>query len=337
MCKIDDCFIIETGYWINKNKNIFKRNDFVPYNLLNVVTKKRNNFGVFKTTFRYDNEDQDNAHLYGDFYLDFDSDNFELVRQDALKALSYLKIVFNMRLLDEQVQIYFSGNKGVHIIVPGEVLGITPRKDLNEVFKTIAEAISQYTTNKTIDLKIYDKKRLFRIPNSKHEKTGLHKVEIKLDELRYDSEQTIRNKAIEPRFTYVLDKKYDLCKEASKMYETFIERTQVRLNDFKNIKSNGTLKYTPPCILKILEDGAMEGQRNHTIAILASFFKSNGKNLDEALEIIERWNGEKCTKPTPIPELRKTTRSLYSTDKSFGCSSIKALELCVSEECRFKK
>lgn len=337
MCRKEDCFIIETGYWVSKKNSIFKRKEFLPESLLDVLIVKRNNHGIFRTVLSYDTEDQDNAMQYGDFYLDFDSDNFELVRQDALKAISYLKIVFNMNMIPEQVKIYFSGNKGVHIIVPGDVLGIKPRTDLNEIYKTIAEAISQFSTNKTIDLKIYDNKRLFRIPNSQHEKTGKYKVEITIDELRYSSEEEIKKIASKPRHLNDSEKEYKLCREANKMYETFIERTQVRLNDFKNIQSSGTLKYTPPCILKILENGAVEGQRNHTIAILASFFKSSGKNLDEALEIIERWNGEKNTSPTPIAELRKTARSLYNIEKTYGCSSIKTLELCISEECRFKK
>lgn len=335
MCEIKDCYITEAGYWIDKEKNIFKRKDFLPAPLIRSVILKRNNYGIFKTTFNYSSDNQDEAYLYGDFYLDFDSDKFEFVRRDAIKAISYLKVVFGLDDPENQLKVYFSGNKGVHIIVPSEVIGIMPRKNLNEVFRTIADAISEFSTNKTIDLKIYDNKRLFRIPNSIHEKTGLHKVEITLDELRYTSEEDIRDIAKKER--YFSPKKYTFCKQANKMYETFIERTVVRLNDFKNIKSSGTLKYTPPCILKMLEDGAKEGQRNHTIAILASFFKSNGKNLDEALEILERWNTEKNSNPTPVAELRKTARSLYCSNKSYGCSSIKTLEMCMQEDCRFKK
>lgn len=335
MCEIKDCYIAEAGYWIDKEKSIFKRNDFLPASLIKSVVLKRNNFGIFKTTFNYNSDNQDEAYLHGDFYLDFDSSDFELVRQDAIKAISYLKVVFGLSNPMDQLRVYFSGNKGVHIIVPSEVIGITPRKNLNEVFRTIADAISEFSTNKTIDLKIYDNKRLFRIPNSIHEKTGLHKVEITLDELRYEKGDCIRNLAKNQR--NFIPKEYSLCKQANKMYETFIERTAIRLNDFKNIKSTGTLKYTPPCILKILEDGAKEGQRNHTIAILSSFFKSNGKNLDEALEILERWNTEKNSNPTPSSELKKTARSLYTSEKSYGCSSIKTLELCMKDDCKFKK
>lgn len=337
MCEIKDCFIIETGYWINKEKNIFKRKDFLPHSLLRSVILKRNNYGVFQTTFRYDIENQDEANLYGDFYLDFDSDNFEYVRKDALKAISYLKVVFNLKVPTKQLQIFFSGNKGVHIIVPGEILGVTPRKDLNEIYKTIANAISKFTDNGTVDLKIYDNKRLFRVPNSKHEKTNLHKIPITLDELRYSSESEIRELATVPRISDVHDLEVKECKEAAKMFQTFIDRTQVRINDFKNIKSSGTLNYTPPCIIQILEDGAKDGQRNNTIAILSSFFKSNGKDLAETIGILERWNNEKNSNPTSVSELKKTARSIYNTQKNFGCSSIKSLELCTKKDCKFNK
>lgn len=335
MCSINDCFIIESGYWIDKANNRFKRKEFLPQKLIRSVILKRNNCGIFQTAYRYNIEDQDKAYLYGGLYLDFDSTEFEQARKDAIKTVSYLKIVFNLSYPDEQLRIYFSGNKGFHIIVPGEVLGVQPRNDLNEVFKTIALTIDKYIDNGTLDLQIYDKKRLFRIENSEHEKTGLYKIELTLEELRNLTEVEIKNLAKSPRSMENRD--YILSIEANKMLQTFIERTSVRLNDFKNIKSDGTLKYTPPCILKILDEGAKQGQRNNTIATLASFFKSNGKDLKEAAEIIEIWNNEKLSGPVGISELKKTVRSIYCTEKSYGCSSIKAMSLCVSEKCRFKK
>lgn len=337
MCEIKDCFIIETGYWINKDKNIFKRKDFLPHLLLKSTILKRNNYGIFQTTFRYDTENQDEAFLYGDFYLDFDSDNFEHARKDVLKAISYFKIVFNLKNPTKQLQIYFSGNKGFHITIPAEILGIKPRKDLNEIYKTIANAISQYTEFNTIDLKIYDNKRLFRIPNSKHEKTNLYKTPITLDELRHYSELEIKNIAKTPRLSFIHDLDKKPCIQACNMFETFIERTQIRVNDFKNIKSNGTLKYTPPCILQILEEGAKNGQRNNTIAILSSFFKSSGKDLSETISILEKWNIEKSSYPISESELKRTTRSIYNTQKNFGCSSIKSLGLCNKKDCKFNK
>ena len=335
MCQIEDCFLIETGYWLDKEKSIFKRKDFLPAALIRSVIEKRKNVGVFQTTFRYNIEKQDEAMLYGDFYLDFDSDNFESVRKDALKSISYFKIVFNLPDIENHIKIYFSGNKGFHVIVPAVVLGIKPCKNLNEVFKTLAIAISNHVDHDTIDLKIYDNKRLFRIPNSKHEKSGLYKVELTLSELKNYSEKDIKSIAKTNR--ELKGREFRESTSASKMFNTFIDRTEVRLKDFKNIKSKGNLRYTPPCILNILQEGAISGQRNNTIAILASFFKSTGKDLKDTTEVLLAWNNEVNSDPTPEAELKKTTRSIYNIEKTYGCSSIKELGMCSQKDCKFNK
>lgn len=335
MCKVSDCFLMETGYWIDKSRGIFKRNMFMPYDLTNALRESRGNKGIFTTAYRYDDEEQDKANLYGDFYLDFDSEDFELVRKDVIKAVSYLKVVFRLKDIDDRCNIFFSGGKGAHIVVPAEALGIEPDNKLNEIFKTIAIAINEFIDNKTLDMRIYDKKRLFRVPNSIHESSGLYKIPISYEEIRELSQEEIKELAKSPREIPVV--KRELQREASNMYKLFIERTTKRVLSFKNIKSNGTLKYTPPCIERILEDGAMNGKRNNTIAILASFYKASGKDMKEAVDLISKWNNEKNSMPTPQSEVNKTIRSIYEREGLFGCSAIKTMDLCYDQDCKFKK
>lgn len=335
MCEIKECYLMETGYWIDKKRGIFKRNMFMPHDLTNALRDMRGNKGIFKTAYRYDTEEQDSAYLYGDFYLDFDSTDFELVRKDVIKAVSYLKVVFRMKDIDNRCNIFFSGGKGAHIVVPAEAFGIEPDPKLNEVFKTIAEAINEFIDNKTLDMRIYDRKRLFRVPNSIHESSGLYKIPISYEELRELSQEEIKELATKPR--KVPDVKRELQREAANMYKLFIERTTKRILSFKNIKSSGTLNYTPPCIERILEDGAMNGKRNNTIAILTSFHKASGKDMKEAIDIISKWNVEKNSMPTSQSEINKTIKSIYERESLFGCSAIKSLELCYDEGCKFKK
>lgn len=334
MCEIKDCFLIETGYWIDKKKKIFKRKEIIPAILSNIVRIKRNNKGVFTSAYTYDTEDQNNAFLYGDLYLDFDSQDFNEVKEDVIMAMSYIKVVFRIKDLNT-CQIFYSGNKGVHIIVPAKVLGIEPDKKLNEIFKIIAEAISDYTKNKTLDLRIYDNKRMFRMSNSIHEKTGLYKVYLTYDEIKNLSEDEIKNIAKAPR--EIPNKIQTLSYEAKKMFDMFKERATKRMLEFKNVKSNGTLKYEPPCIKAILEEGAISGKRNNTLAILASYYKASGKDLKESIELISKWNNEKNSLPISNSEMIKTVNSIYSNNNQFGCSSIKSLDLCVDEVCKFKK
>ena len=334
MCEIKDCFLIETGYWIDKKKKIFKRNEIIPKAFENVIRLKRNNTGVFKTAYSYDVENQNEAYLYGDFYLDFDSQDFEEVREDVIMAISYLKIVFKINT-DKSCTIFYSGNKGVHIIIPAKTLGVTPDKKLNEIFKTIANAISEFTKNKTLDLRIYDNKRMFRMANSIHESTNRYKIYLSVDEIKNLSHEDIMKLALSPR--EIPAKEDAFSNEAHKMFLTFKERAEKTISKFKNLKSNGNLKYTPPCITEILNNGAVSGKRNNTIAILSSFYKACGKDLKETIDIIKNWNKERNSIPTSESELIKTCRSIYLKDNNFGCTSIKALDLCSSEECKFRK
>lgn len=334
MCEIKDCFLIETGYWIDKKNKIFKRNEILPSAFENAVRIKRNNSGIFKTAYSYNIENQNEAYLYGDFYLDFDSQDFEEVREDVIMAVSYLKIVFKIDV-NKNCNIFYSGNKGVHIIVPAIILGITPDKKLNEIFKEIAKAISEFTKNKTLDLRIYDNKRMFRMTNSIHESTNRYKIYLSLDELKNLTQEEIIKLASTPREVPIKD--VTLSNNAHKMFLIFKERAESAILKFKNIKSNGNLKYTPPCIAEILNNGAMNGKRNNTIAILASFYKASGKDLDETIALIREWNNIKNSIPTSQAELIKTCRSIYLKDNQFGCTSIKSLYLCSKEQCNFRK
>ncbi len=335
MCTIDDCYLVEGGYWIDKATHKFRRNLIMPeFCCISTLRKQRNNTGIFKTAYKYDIADQDKANLYGDFYLDFDSTSFELVRKDALKALSYLKVVFNLDI-DNNCQIFFSGNKGVHVVVPAEVLGVTPMNELNDIYKTIAEALYAYIDNKTLDLRIYDKKRMFRVPNSIHEVTGFYKVNISLKELRYETYGNIKNIASAKRT--IVQPKRDYNQKAGNIFNNFIEKTKERIASYTNIKSTGTLKYLPPCIKEILEQGAIDGQRNNTIAIVASYYKASGKDMKEAFDLMNEWNETVTSKPVSNYELKRTIQSIYTSDMQFGCSSIKNLGLCSKEYCKFKK
>lgn len=335
MCDIEDCYISECGYWIDKAKHIFKRNIKMPtFCCVKYLKDLRNNVGIFKSAYKYDIENQNEAFLYGDFYLDFDSTDFELVRADVLKALSYMKVVFKINI-DTDCLIFFSGNKGAHITIPAEIFGVEPSKTLNEIYKTIAESLYDYTDNKTLDLRIYDKKRMFRIPNSIHEVTRLHKVNITYDEIKNETYENIKHIAENKRKIKKVNRNLNL--NANKMFKTFITKAEEKVNNYNNIRSTGTLSYEPPCIKAILENGAQDGKRNNTVAIISSYYKATGKDMNTALDLINKWNTEKTAMPLSDHEVFRTVQSIYSSDIQFGCSAIKNLDLCSEEYCKFKK
>src|SRR5262249_34410021 len=73
-----------------------------------------------------------------------------------------------------------------------------PSVSFHRVARYFAEALAA-AAGVSIDTGVYDKVRLFRAPNSRHPKTGLHKRRLSLDELLHLTPERIRQLAAVPR------------------------------------------------------------------------------------------------------------------------------------------
>lgn len=329
------CNIIEVGYsYESNNKNLFSRNNYISYRDISKFIASRNSRGTYRSAFRYSSTDIDNALMYGDLYFDLDDvNNFETVRKDALMVLNALETTFH---IDKHlIQIYYSGFKGIHLILSAKIMGIEPCNNLNEIYKYIALNMNKFTPFKTVDTQIYDNKRLFRIPNTVNEKSELYKIPLTYEELETLPIEDIRKMASYPR---VIDMpNYFYVPPANRMfiqytheYEKYVSE-ESRSNNRHKIRIN----YEPPCITHILENGATEGVRNITIACLASYLDARGHTLEEITNEIIEWN-DKNAKPTPIKELKTTVKSIFNGDKRFGCATLCKLSEC-SKECKYYK
>ena len=330
-----ECYLVEVGYAFMSNEGKgFHRGDYIPYKAMPAFIRNRQETGCFCTAYRYDCQKVEQSNLYGDFYLDLDDEhNFENVREDALRVISYFKIIY--KIPETSMKIYFSGKKGIHIVIPAEIFGIKPMPLLNGVFKYIATSINTYSPHKTIDLKIYDNRRMFRIPNTRHENTGLYKVRITPEELRKYPIEDIRAIANNPR--QIPEQHYTANKTAEQAFQKDIQEYYIYDKEAKKDKKfDSTMKFVPPCIQYIIENGAVKGERNITIACLASFYKSYGMSRDDAIDTIMEWN-IKNAEPTPANELRRTVQSMYSNNKTYGCQTFSELSVCDTENCRISK
>ncbi|HVX12755.1 MAG TPA: hypothetical protein VHC22_16355 [Pirellulales bacterium] len=98
---------------------------------------------------------------------------------------------------EKNLLIFFSGAKGFHVALLTSLWLPEPSVDFHELASLYAGELARLT-NVTIDASIYSKTRLFRSPNSKHAKTGLHKRRLSLDELMGLSVQGILELSREP-------------------------------------------------------------------------------------------------------------------------------------------
>jgi len=340
LSKRNECYLVELGHsWKDGDKRFFRRNIIIPKWMIGHAISKFHNSGLFVTAYAYDRPIQDEAFLYGDFYLDFDikdiQTGFENIRRDAMYAIAYLKDGYKIPIDD--MQIYFSGKKGLHVIVPKECFDIEAHEKLNVIFKELATKIKAYTVNKTVDTQIYDNKRIFRYPGSIHESTGLHKISLTFDELKNLSISEIEDLAKTSRvFDY---KKPSPILHAKTAWNKLVKDVEGKLNNpliAGGVNQIGVLRVTPPCIQHLIDNGATEGSRNNTLAVLVSFYKRKGMTYEQVFKVINEWN-DNLISPIGNHELLASTRSIYQTDKIYGCSTLKEISICKPKECQLKR
>ena len=331
---------VEGGVKIKDGKGGFRRNFMMELDDLKDFKKKHKNVGIYCTAYRYNNKVQKDADLYGHLYIDFDSDSdevgYEQVREDAIRALAFFSAIFSVS--EEDIRIYFSGKKGIHLIIPAQVLGVNPDKELNEIFKLIAIDVHKTSIHKTVDTRIYDRVRLFRIPNSMHPDTGLYKVSMTPEQLRNFSYSDVKKWAKQKRpaqYKKVLrynTKANRVLKEYSAQWE------KEKAEKFSKNKIKKQLNFCPPCIKHMLKNETAQGGRNNTTAALCSYFKQRGLSEEEAYERMTKWNGDYCSPSLPDWEITRTLKSIYQNEYVYGCTSLAEISgACNPDKCKLVK
>lgn len=99
-------------------------------------------------------------------------------------------------LADDDLLIFLSGGKGVHVGIPA-VWHPEPSPHFHLTAKSFCLELAA-TAGVVVDATIYSKTRLFRAPNSRHSKTGLFKRRLSLDELTHLKVEALVERAVEP-------------------------------------------------------------------------------------------------------------------------------------------
>ena len=127
----------------------------------------------------------------------FDVDRAEL--SAALTAARRLAATLDerYRLGDGELLVFLSGGKGFHLGLPTALWSPAPSDSFHRIARHFAQQVAA-VAGVAIDDGVYDKVRLFRAPNSRHPKTGLHKRRLSIDELMGLSLDGILGIAAEP-------------------------------------------------------------------------------------------------------------------------------------------
>lgn len=112
-------------------------------------------------------------------HFDFDSPHDDLSLREVRAFTEKLCSADKYGLPIENFRFFYSGNKGFHVyIVTGETRqGMQVPDTVKKICIHLAGKFSSF------DRSVYDRTRIFRIPNSRHGKTGLFKIPLLAGEL----------------------------------------------------------------------------------------------------------------------------------------------------------
>lgn len=208
--------------------------------------------------------------------IDIDSENLEEAQREAVGVIHKLQ---EYDIDENTCRFFFSGAKGFHILIPSGCFEAIPSKDIHKRFKRVALKL---TEGIKIDSSIYDKTRIFRLPNSKHSKSGLHKVELTPMEVMNLTINEIQHKALLPVEELEVDDEYDPSLELTKLY----------YQDFDTVKNTAAKEGAKAkiCLETMMHQTDLEGERDNVGIRIASHLRQSGLNPKMIWSSLDTWN-----------------------------------------------
>ena len=180
--------------------------------------------------------------------FDFDSkSNIEAAKLDALTLIGRLT---QKGITKENISVYFSGQKGVHVEVASDQ--DFTQTEANAIRKTLAGDLESNDTS------ISDVQRVIRAPLSRHNKSGLYKIPLTVDELAKLSVEQIADSAKE-----LTDSHYDMVDQNMNKRITL----PIDIVNLKNVKEKKK---------EIVASDKLDFSRNKTGLTNAKFALSEG-------------------------------------------------------------
>jgi hypothetical protein len=130
-------------------------------------------------------------------WMDIDlPDDLEAARRGTVALYHACEERYGVR--GNEVLAFFSGSKGFHLGLATALWAPAPCPVFHRAARHFASRLATIA-DVPIDTSIYDKVRAFRAPNSRHPRSGLHKVQLDIDEMRRLPVRSIQRRAKQPR------------------------------------------------------------------------------------------------------------------------------------------
>lgn len=286
--------------------NVNKRNNVQNIGKLDIPQER---VDCYITYFRFEStyykHCQDTGSVAGYFgksyanWLFVDVDDAEdLIKahNTAKNILLYLETEYEVNL--DELEVFFSGKKGFHIALPAAWFNWEPSEDLPQIHKSIAKHMF---SGFSIDTAIYEKQRLFRLPNTIHSQTGLYKIKIDARDVLHKSMADIIDMASAP---VKIDRTFDveLNPNLNQIYKMYSDKRYYEPKQEAMVRKS---------TLSDLLSATPEGYRNETCFSIAYDLKQKGLSRDEVQKVVEMWNLTRCQPQMDSEEMRRTINSAF--------------------------
>lgn len=195
--------------------------------------------------------------------FDFDDSNIDNARTDAITLIQRLK---DKKFDPKAIQTYWSGNKGFSVIVDVDAQ-LTPRQLRKLCYEQLGEGL------RTLDSKVYNAARVFRIPFTRHNVSGLYKAPISEEMLLKANLNEIKN------YSSSLDN-VDGSMEytVSHIDPTIIPEDKETKYTSTGYKNDFTMKPKDwrNCKWSLLQGNFESGNRNQSLIVIAATCKALG-------------------------------------------------------------
>lgn len=190
--------------------------------------KKNNNLGIYTSIWHYNDQDIEKATRLGSLYFDIDNEDVNVSLSECRTLYNYL----NQYIPEQSIVVYYTGKKGFHIECEATALGINPSNTLHRTFRFIADDLSKKLDLTSLDFSVYDQRRMWRLPGSKHQDTGLYKTKLPVEIINSDI-QTIVDYCSSPKDNTVLDQEFSYT--ANEWYREYSYKMEEEKNKPKDI------------------------------------------------------------------------------------------------------
>lgn len=190
-------------------------------------SKKYNNTGIYTSIWQYNSQDLEKADKLGSLYFDIDNSDEQISLQECKALYSYL----SQYIPEESLIVYYTGKKGFHIECEALALGIDSSHSLHKTFRFIATDLASKLSLTSLDFSVYDQRRMWRLPGTKHQGTGLYKTKLNNSLLFSSIENIIEYSSVE-QDNSIIEQEFN--PKASQWYRDYIYQMEEEKNKPKD-------------------------------------------------------------------------------------------------------